>query len=97
MSSQDSPKQDWEGTYRTVEGFVDLIVDPFLARGIEKNFLLPETYLSEIIKSIEGMVLTIIDSSLSDKQQREATKSIVRQMIWKNVERIRLVRLEKIE
>jgi len=36
----------------------------------------------EEIRRIEGQMLTIIDASFTDKEQREAVKSLVRSNIW---------------
>ena len=44
--------------------------------------------LSNMIKNIEGVMLTIIDASCPDKEQREAVKSLVRNGIWKERERL---------
>lgn len=36
----------------------------------------------EEIRRLEGQMLTIVDASFTDKEQREAVKSIVRNNIW---------------
>lgn len=51
----------------------------------EFNLDLEETF-AEIslhdIRNLEGRILTIVDASLSDQQQKKAVKDIVKQTIW---------------
>jgi hypothetical protein len=45
--------------------------------------------LNKVISDLEGRILTVLDASISDKRQCEASKSIVRQMIWRNFDIVR--------
>lgn len=40
--------------------------------------------LTELFRHIEGKMLTIVDASFPDKDQREAVKSLVRVSLWGN-------------
>jgi len=65
----------------------------FLDTIREKPYLIWHDNLRGIVKNIEGKILTLIDASINDKEQREAVKSIARQSLWNSVENIRLLEL----
>ena len=57
--------------------------------AVEKGLVMPELQLSSddnitrgLMKNLEGRLLTLIEATTSDKTQREALKSLVRQNIW---------------
>lgn len=45
--------------------------------------------LNRVVSDLEGRILTVLDASIADKRQCEASKSIVRQMIWQNFDKVR--------
>ena len=46
-----------------------------------KKKKIAENELDALLCNLEGKILTIVDSAISEKTQREATKSLVRQSI----------------
>jgi len=49
---------------------------------VEPNWLLADyNYVQKIIRQISGKVLTIIDASISDKQQNKAVKDLIKDRI----------------
>jgi hypothetical protein len=42
-----------------------------------------------VISDLEGKILTVIDASITDQKQREAIKSLLRQYIWGDFDKVR--------
>ena len=58
---------------------------------VKNGSLEPKINLNELrrfVGSLEGVLLTVIDASIVDDRQCEASKSLMRQMIWKNFETV---------
>lgn len=58
--------------------------DPLL--GIPKNKKTSELVqnISQLTSDMEGKLLTIIDSSITNENQLHAIKSLIRQVAWEN-------------
>lgn len=41
-----------------------------------------ESQIGEMKRFLEGRILTIVDASVSDREQRKAIKDLVRESIW---------------
>lgn len=41
------------------------------------------------VSNIEGRILTVIDASITEPKQKEAVKSLIRQFVWKDFDRVR--------
>lgn len=65
--------EDWNSAF---EDFGDGLIKPVeaLSRAI---------YSGVDISHLEGELLTVVDASFADKQQREAIKSLIRNTIWR--------------
>ena len=98
MSKNNNPPVSADvGTYETLE-FEDIgLHHPRVVGEGNDRFLILATYLEHIVSRIEGVVLTMVESSTSDKEKREATKSIIKRLIWDEVDKIRLLKLKKIK
>lgn len=58
----------------------------------DKERFEPKISLSQIAdftSNIEGKILTVIDASITETKQREAVKSLVRQYVWSNFDKVR--------
>jgi hypothetical protein len=45
--------------------------------------------VNTLITDLEGKILTVIDASITDQKQREAVKSLLRQYIWGDFDKVR--------
>lgn len=45
--------------------------------------------IADFTSDIEGKILTVIDASMTEQKQREAVKSLVRQYIWSDFDKVR--------
>lgn len=64
--------------------------------SVEPKYLINALYFTEIMKGIEGRMLTVADASTEDEKKREAIKSLIRNAIWQKVREVRLLRLKKV-
>ena len=84
------------GTYETVD-FEDVGLNSPVPIKKAERYLMPTQYLVHIFSRIEGVILTLIESAVDDKERREATKSLLKRLIWAEAEKIRLLKLKKIK
>lgn len=54
-------------------------------------YLISHDNLFEFMKKLEGKLLTIVEASYSDKEQRESVKSLVRENLWREFQRLSLM------
>ena len=86
------------GKYQTSDSYENLGLDnPAMDNEWKECFLMPKNYMRSIISRLDGIMMTIIESSTDDKEKREATKSITRRMIWQEASEIRLLKLNSIK
>lgn len=86
------------GIYITADNYenVDASLLPVTSNYYEgRSYLLNKNYLNDIFSRIEGKMLTLIEGTAEDKEKREATKSLARQLIWNVMQDIRLLPLIK--
>lgn len=81
------------GTYET--GKFESLFSPSIYGENEPVYLIRSSYVGDILKSVEGRILTLIEASTDDMEKRDSLKSLVRQMVWQ--ENIRLLRLNKVK
>lgn len=60
---------------------------PFIAESGEKKINLIQVYC--LVSDLEGKILTVIDASITEQKQREAIKSLLRQYIWGDFDKVR--------
>lgn len=63
---------DWDSSYKSYDGFSKRV-----------NLISYPIYSGTTLSHLEGELLTIADSAFTDKQQREAFKSLIRTTLWK--------------
>lgn len=97
MLSQKSIKQPDVGIYKTADTYENIGITQYMTPSEDERYLIPRQYVIGIFREIEGKMLTAVEAITDDKEKREATKSIVRQMIWSVASEIRLLKLEKQE
>ena len=83
------------GKYKTIGEYSSLGLDRFVSSN--RDYLISFNYLTDIVKGLEGVVLTLIESTTEDREKRESAKSIARTLIWNQVREIRLLELKKEE
>lgn len=56
----------------------------------DSKFTIVYGNLNNMVSHLEGKLLTIMEASISNKEQLEAVKSLVRQTIWTTVQELPL-------
>lgn len=59
---------------------------PFIAESSEKKINLIQVQF--LVSDLEGKILTVIDASITEQKQREAIKSLIKQYIWGDFDKI---------
>lgn len=97
LSQKGKPIQTDVGVYETTKQYENINITEYMTPTEKEKYLIPRGYIIGIFNEIIGKVLTIVEATTEDKEKREATKSIVRQMIWSVASEIRLLELKKQE
>ena len=91
------PEEDYSGVkYVTKEKFEMLLDLYHYEHGKDPHYVINFNYVKEIFSHIEGRLLTIVDASIFDKEQRNAIKSLVRQAVWEEFRSTSLLPVDKI-
>lgn len=83
----ENPEEVIGTNFEVVErGRYGILNTPVIGEEIEPTHVIVSKWVMEnVIKNIEGQVLTIVEATVSDKAQLEAQKSLYRRAIWDSV------------